>query len=874
MSHYDQLIKMTETERAKELSAIQASDPPLADVLIKMFESEKKPQFLQHAPEISIEEIWTQNIKPNFGRYNIIEKVALGGMGRIYKAQLEESDVIIHVALKMIRSELLSDSMFNRFQAEKNILSGLDHPNIAALVDAGVVGDIPYLATAWFDGQPLNRYIKDRGLAINEKLKLFFQVCEAVIYAHGRLVIHRDLKPGNILVNEEGTVKLLDFGIAKMLNESQHDATHTHVFTPDYAAPEQINGQPCTTATDVYALGVLLKELLTESNRFEFEDISIASKIEQILSNEVILASQLAKSNGNLVMAQKLTGPLDKIIAKAMHVDIDRRYQSVAEMMDDLIRYKKHLPIKAMGDGWFYRTRMFWKRNAWSGAFSMLFVMSLLVGMTVSLKQRNEAVMAQQATLIEAEKNQQIVNFFRTMFNQAAPLEGGLANISVQEMLQKGYEDFDFNLIDNPETKAYVASQMGLLFAEFSDFEKQHHLYDLAATAVAADLDNYGSIYLHHANFAASALNDMEQPQAAIEYIEKALELLADIEIDSSKRAESKLHIGSFYMALGQEESALQEFMSVESFSKQHDLDEQLAKSFYYQHILQQDKLSPAESLELLEQARALMIQQPKENINMLFSINNSLALRYKDQGKFRSCIDLLSEVDHEYRNIYGVSSEDHLINLADAHFYVGDFEQVVDLTTRAIAIMQDKQINTGFVYMAALIIQARSLTELRQFIAAEANYQAALQFFNEKFPKDHIAVVTLNGYWIDFIVKSNRGDMPDQQALSQINTSAEQQLNASDRSKHRYVNAKVIAATALWHSGHLAAAEEMLMQAFDQHPMPESSEDWRVSLMIAGIEQLRKDLGKPYDDQIKKLHEQQLFAQIGQDHWYHDFFK
>jgi len=263
---FDQATSLPATERPAYLDQACTADPDLrreVDSLL-LAHHEAGTEFL-NTPAINLSRPAPSRVGRRIGAYNIIEEIGRGGMGEVYRAGRADGQYEKEVAIKLVRGGYNTASVLERFRHERQILASLDHPNIARLLDGGTTDEgLPYLVMELIEGTPIDQYCDAHKLGVNERLGLFVQVCSAVQYAHQRLVIHRDIKPGNILVTKEGVPKLLDFGIAKILDPAASAATTVAgPMTPEYASPEQIRGEPITTATDVYSLGVVLYQLLT-----------------------------------------------------------------------------------------------------------------------------------------------------------------------------------------------------------------------------------------------------------------------------------------------------------------------------------------------------------------------------------------------------------------------------------------------------------------------------------------------------------------------------------------------------------------------------------------------------------------------------------
>lgn len=333
------------------------------------------------------------------GHYRIIELIGEGGMGAVYSAIREDEVFHQKVAVKVVKRGMDSGFVLSRFQAERRILASLDHPNIARMIDGGSTPDgRPYFVMEFIKGQPLNEYCSTHQLSIADRIKLFRQICNAVQYAHQKLIAHRDIKPGNILIASEGVPKLLDFGIAKLLDPTQSDvdpartATMMRMMTPDYASPEQVRGLQITTATDIYSLGAVLYELLTGTRAHRLETYT-PTEIERVVCEMEIERPSLTVSHSAETVKQSklLRGDLDNIILTAMRKEPGRRYASVEQFSDDLRRHLEKLPISARPDTIRYRTGKFVRRHKMVVIATALVVASLLGGLIAANYQARRA---------------------------------------------------------------------------------------------------------------------------------------------------------------------------------------------------------------------------------------------------------------------------------------------------------------------------------------------------------------------------------------------------------------------------------------------------------------------------------------------------
>jgi eukaryotic-like serine/threonine-protein kinase len=337
------------------------------------------------------------------GRFRLEAEIASGGMGRVFKARRIDGDVEQIVALKLIRRELFNDVLLKRFSDERRILATLNHSGIAHLIDAGTdTHGAPFVAMEYVEGLPLIDYCARHALQVRERVQLFRQVLAAVSYAHRNLVVHRDLKPDNILVTAEGQAKLLDFGIAKTLEKDpQRTTTAARFLTPAYAAPEQLRGEPTAIACDVYALGAILYAMLAgvppfdaataDPGQFERQILKVPPEALPIAAAKRGAERLREQTIANAARwAKQLAGDLDAIVQKALRKEPEARYVSVEHFDEDLNRYLEQRPVRASSAGWWYRTRKFCGRNTATVAFSAIAIAASVATMIYILHQNVE----------------------------------------------------------------------------------------------------------------------------------------------------------------------------------------------------------------------------------------------------------------------------------------------------------------------------------------------------------------------------------------------------------------------------------------------------------------------------------------------------
>jgi serine/threonine-protein kinase len=350
-----------------------------------------------------------------------------------------------------------SPEVLRRFKTERQILATLEHPNIARLLDGGSMdSDLPYVVMEYVEGVPIDEYCRNHDLDLREKLTLFARVCEAVQYAHRNLIVHRDLKPSNILVTSNGDVKLLDFGIGKLLDTRAvlHTVPMTRaadrLMTPEYASPEQVRGEPVSTATDIYSLGVVLYELLAGNRPFVFETATL-SEAERIVCEREPAPPGVDRD-------------LDNIILMAMRKEPERRYATVAQLAEDLTRWRENLPVTARPNTWRYRARKFTRRNRWLVAGAAALAV-LLAGFGVAM-----AMLARSAQR-EADNSRAVADFLVSVFENAAPAQARGRTVTARELLDTGAKRVREELQGRPVVQGSLLSAIGNIYLDLGQYD-------------------------------------------------------------------------------------------------------------------------------------------------------------------------------------------------------------------------------------------------------------------------------------------------------------------------------------------------------------------------------------------------------------------
>ncbi len=439
--------------------AVLAAAPDLVDALVA--NEEKKA-----------ENAWAGQ---RLGSWRLLREIGRGGMGAVYLAERDDGEYRQQAAIKLMRPSWDSADLLNRFRAERQILASLNHANIARLLDGGMSADgKPYLVLEYVEGSNIVEYCDVRRLGLNARLALFLDVCGAVAHAHRSLVVHRDLKPSNILIDATGQVKLLDFGIAKLIqSDGSHSQSTARVFTPEYAAPEQVRGDAVTTGVDVYALGLLLFQLLTGRRPYGHTASTPAAYEQAILTQEPQRPSTAAASadadNVSLAAARKLDpaalsahlrGDLDAIVLRALRKEPDQRYATVAGFADDIERYLSRRPVSARRGNRRYRAWRFLQRHALSAGLAALAVLALAAGLGVSLWQAREARLQRDLATAQAQRAEELSGFLVGVFSHADPSQREGEAVSAKTLLDIAVIRIKEELGSEPDTRLALMRAM------------------------------------------------------------------------------------------------------------------------------------------------------------------------------------------------------------------------------------------------------------------------------------------------------------------------------------------------------------------------------------------------------------------------------
>jgi tetratricopeptide (TPR) repeat protein/tRNA A-37 threonylcarbamoyl transferase component Bud32 len=593
------------------------------------------------------------------GPYRIERELGRGGMGAVYLAVRADDAYHKRVAIKLMGGGVPSEESRARFRSERHILAALTHPNIAALLDGGSTdGGEPYVVMEYVEGRPIDEYCRAGGLSVEARLRLFRDVCAAVQYAHGFLVVHRDIKPGNILVTPEGTPKLLDFGIAKLLDPAlvpytlAQTASSVRVLTPAYASPEQIRGEAVTTATDVYSLGVLLYELLTGERPYTVTSERPGELEEAVLKQEPPRPSSVA-SRARGGRRRRLPRDLDTIVLKALRKEPAQRYASVDQLSEDVRRHLEGLPIRARPDTWRYRAGKFAGRHRLGVAVATLFVLLLATFAGTMFVQARRIARERDAAQRERARAEQVAAFLVDIFKASDPAEARGETITARELLDRGAERIERELGGEPETRATLEDAIGQVYMSLG-------LYPEAETLLSRALESQQSLHTEESAEVADALFSLGQLRRVQGDLESAESLFRQA-------------LGIRRQVLGENDVAVAEVLS--------DLGS----------VLRRTDLDAAEAAH--RQALAIRRERlPPDHPDISDSINN-LALVLDNMGRYAEAEPLFRELVERDRRDFG---EDHpyfattLNNLGMLLNSMGKYEEAKAMVTRGLEIRRE----------------------------------------------------------------------------------------------------------------------------------------------------------------------------------------
>jgi len=784
--YLDQALEMTDAERVAWLASLREQEPGLAAQLETLLEEHGaliRQGFLEQGPVVPLP------VEPTLagqtvGAYTVLSPIGEGGMGSVWLAERSDGRFERRAAVKVLRAPLPKGG--ERFRREGSILARLAHPHIAQLLDAGVSpAGQPYLILEYVEGPDIVEYCDQRRLNVESRLRLFLDVLAAVAHAHANLIVHRDLKPSNVLVRNDGQVKLLDFGIAKLLESEEHAAPPTLLtqeaggaLTPAYAAPEQVTGEAVTTATDGYALGVLLYVLLVGQHPTGSSTRSTAELVKAIVETEpprmsdVVTSSRVeaATVTSNAVnrattpdqLRRVLRGDLDTIVAKALKKNPQERYASVIALADDLRRYLGHEPVHARPDTFAYRARKFVRRNRTAVALSALAFVAAVAGVVGTLIQARTARAQRDFAFAQLSRAEAINDLNNFLLTDAAPLGKPL---SVNELLTRAE-----GIVLRQRSKD-ATIRAGLLISIGRQYYGRDEIAKSRSILEEAYKDSRGlsepSIRAEASCALASVLSrDGEFPRAKVLFEEGVHELPAGTQF-ALARVYCLLRDGEISRDDGNAREGIARAQAALSVLRHSPFDSELAEMHTMIDLAESYREAGqyTEAIAAFQQSSVLMASLGRDNTETAGTLLNNWALTLDQIGR-------PLEAERIYQHAIDISREDQaeqgvsqmlFLNYARTLREVGRLTEAADYAERASA--RAREAHDEVVSNQSLIERARIYREQRNLPRAEAMLLEVEPRLRRDLPPGHYAfaaVVLERG-----LLAQARGDLPTALALT-----------------------------------------------------------------------------------------------------------
>jgi len=714
------------------------------------------------------------------GPYRLLEVLGRGGMGVVYLAERADEQFEKQVAIKLMPRGLESAEMERRLLTERQILANLEHPNVAHLLDGQVTEDgYPYLVMEYVPGRPIDVYCREEGLNLESRLSLFLDVCAAVQYAHQNMVIHRDLKPRNILVTSSGEVKLLDFGIAKLADPSLegHEGDHTvyQPRTPAYASPEQIANRQVSAATDVYSLGVVLFQILTGKTPYRLEGLS-PSEIEAVVTQRQSMApSQAVESmaDSGICMELKrlrrqLVGDLDTIVLKALRKTPERRYGSVAELAEDTQRYLDDQPIEARPSTWSYRAQKYVRRHRFGLVAAVAIILLLIAGVAGIAWQGRVAAMERDNARLEARKAERVAEFLGGMFEAANPNNEGAGQLTVRELLDIGEERIHRELADEPEIRLEMLELIANSYGSLEQVDRAIEMVEAVINERSVEMPEDAPGMAHALTSLGGLYNAKGNYDRAESLLKRALALFEKNGSGESPDAGMALrYLGVVQSSRGQAEDAEVSYRRALEIWRETGREELEAGDINNLAGVLESMGRNEEALELKQEALAVLINHYGRVHPVVATLRNNIAYSLHRAGKYEAAEELYREALEINERILGADSigvADFLTNLGRLLMDQGRYQEAEPYVRRAADIRQQHNEPTHFHRIAAEINLATLQLELGQVGRSIEGYRSALERFEALVGPTHNATARVQS--LLGLALYRRGDLIEAEEL------------------------------------------------------------------------------------------------------------
>jgi serine/threonine-protein kinase len=784
---FEQALELPAGERAAFVAAACGGDAELRQEVEALLAADAAAgDFLEQPPHTAgaaalAEAAGVPATGRRIGPYRLLRCLGAGGMGTVFLAQRVDEAFHKQVAIKLVHRDASRPALLRRFQVERQILATLEHPNIARVLDGGTTEDgLQYLVLEYVEGLPIDLYCDRHRLPIAERLELLRQVCAAVHYAHRHLVVHRDLKPSNVLVTAQGVPKLLDFGIAKLLDaaalpaEVEPTRTGVRLLTPHYASPEQVRGEAVTTAADTYALGVLLYQLLT--GRLPFGSTTRPQReVERAVCEErppkpsegvaalVVVggaagvsetgtgpaADTVARNRGLRpeALRRRLAGDLDRIVFKALRKEPERRYASAAELSEDLQRHLVGLPVRARPDTAAYRLRKFLRRHRLAAALAALLAVALAGFATSMAVQAAQIARQRDRAAAERDKARQVVQLLQEVFQVAAPGGSDGPSISAQELLDQGVEKVGRRLAHQPELRGELLTTLGTLYYNLALFERAEATFRQAIASQQEALGEESMAVAETLTELANSRMSLGDFAAAEQILRRSLDIKRGLVGDDDPSiAWGLVALGSARRGQGdhkESEALYRQALDLQRHFSAED-DPALIPYLYALAVALQDRGdydgAEAHYRQAYELQRRAFGDDHPDTVRYLGQIGTVLDAR----GEYAAAQEIFEQVVAQSRQLLGDDHPDLAHALVDAASVMesrGDTTGAVAAYREALAIMRrslgdDHPETVWSIYGLAALHERQGELE-----RAEALYREALEHLRRALGDDHVEV-------------------------------------------------------------------------------------------------------------------------------------
>ena len=853
----DQALTLSGEERDTYVSTACQNNPDISaeiQELLRSIEESEEKEFMipmrqdrkelisDLADELAHVTAHDNFIGKTIGSHRITELLGSGGMGTVYKARRVDGEYHHEVAIKLIKQGVDTEETIRRFRMEREILATLQHPNIAQIYDGGITGDgTPYLIMEHIEGMPIDKYCNEKHLTINERLDLYKDVCSAVQFAHINLIVHRDLKAQNIYVTKEGIVKVLDFGIAKLLDAGQTEMTLLEtqpgqkLWTPQYAAPEQVKGESITTATDVYALGVLLHKLLTDTYPHNLEGKSI-SEVEKIIKDETPLPPSLSfPSNTSqkecaklrkitaAELTKKLKGDLDSLVLKAIRKEPQYRYASVGQLKEDIERYLTGAPLLVRKGSLRYKTGKYIRRHKAGLAAAVLFLIAAIsfagfYTWQIS-KERDRAE-------LQAKKAEQVSGFITNLFKESTPGEINGDTLTVRHALDIGAQKIKAELPEQPEIQAKILSVIGEVYHSL-DLQKEAE--ELLETALEQQDQLPDEVIL------ADKVQTLHVLSIVKAYLKKYNEA------ETIGRQALNLAENNFGKSAAITQACRYSLSTtLHSRAKFDDASELMDEWLTFSGSKNNARENTQVAQELIDKSQIFLMSGKRHEAEQM--LRKALNLRLAEFGE----------------NHYEVAKV--LVSLADAFRASGKYSEAEFTNKKAIQIFEDVESRNNEHYAFALRSLAGLLTERGAYSQADSLFKRSIFLHKESFGSESFQVKFTQALYANTLIEQNK--FPE--ALKLLNEAYTFYEEKFGENILHALNAKVSIATIHMHMRDLNKAElmlESLVKRFDKKYGDKSHHSVRARTAYSNVLMLQHDLEKAETEARKGLELAQNFA-------------